>query len=293
MNSNTHPLRLSIAIPSSFIDTYPNKAQKTQQIGRIGRAAAIFQVSEILVYQDKKTPAQRKNSQLITRVLEYLETPQYLRKHLFGKLPELRFAGLLPPLRTPHHPIEKRLRNLNHGEFREGYAYLKGQRPVVDVGVEVPLPLIQEEEKLPTRITVQIHRDRDGVLAAHPFSHSDPPAYWGYKTRQIQLSLADFLYKSTRYKLIVAATRKGDLVNEQVSSLYQSWQKTGHLLLLFGSHEEGLDAIFRRMGQDLSSIAQYQVNFLLDQGVATIRVEEAILIGLTTFRFLERGPTVS
>lgn len=35
--------------------------------------------------------------------LEYVETPQYLRKALFPKHPALRFAGLMNPLDTPHH----------------------------------------------------------------------------------------------------------------------------------------------------------------------------------------------
>jgi predicted SPOUT superfamily RNA methylase MTH1 len=93
--------------------------------------------------------------------------------------------------------------------------------------------------------------------------------------------------------LIVAATRKGELVNSQVASLGRAWKKSGHLLLLFGSHEEGLEAIFRRMGYDLASITKHHVNFLLHQGVATIRVEEAVLIGLATFRFFEQTSAVS
>ena len=35
--------------------------------------------------------------------LEYLETPQYLRKTLFPKSPALRYAGLMNPIDTPHH----------------------------------------------------------------------------------------------------------------------------------------------------------------------------------------------
>ena len=290
MSSNNQPLHLSFAIPSSFVDIYPNRTQQTQQIGRIARAAAIFQVSDILVYQDANNATQRKNSQLISRVLEYMETPQYLRKHLFGKLHELRFVGLLPPLRTPHHPLAKHARNLKNGEIREGFAYQDKQKIVVDIGVEEPLLLMEKHpKKLPTRITVRIHRTGNGRLVAQPCTPPDPSIYWGYKTRQIQQPLTDFLQKSSSYKLIIAATRKGELVDNQVTSLRRAWQKAGHLLILFGSHEEGLDTIFRRMGHDLSSITKYQVNFLAHQGVATIRVDEAILIGLTIFRFIERA----
>ena len=290
MSSNNQPLHLSFAIPSSFLDIYSNRNQQTQQIGRIARAAAIFHVNEILVYQDANNTIQRRNSQLITRVLEYMETPQYLRKHLFGKLRELRYVGLLPPLRTPHHPLEKHARNLKNGEIREGFAYEDKQKIVVDVGVEKPLLLMEKySKKLPSRITVQIHRSDNGRLIAQPCNPPDASIYWGYKIRQIQQPLTDFLQKSSSYKLVIAATRKGELVDNQVTSLRRAWQKAGHLLLLFGSHEEGLDVIFRRMGHDLSSITKHQVNFLAHQGVATIRVEEAVLIGLATFRLIEQA----
>jgi predicted SPOUT superfamily RNA methylase MTH1 len=37
------------------------------------------------------------------RVMQYLETPQYLRKALFPIHPDLKLAGLLNPLDAPHH----------------------------------------------------------------------------------------------------------------------------------------------------------------------------------------------
>ena len=201
-----------------------------------------------------------------------------------------REKPLLPPLRTPHHPLEKHSGNLKNGEIREGFAYKEKQKIVVDIGVEAPLLLMKKyPKKLPARITVQVYRTGKGRLVAQPCTSPDPSTYWGYKTRQIQQPFTDFLQKASSSRLIIAATRKGELVNSQVTSLRRAWQKAGQLLLLFGSHEEGLDAIFQRMGHDLSSITEYQVNFLTHQGVATIRVDEAILIGLTTFRFIERA----
>ena len=47
--------------------------------------------------------------------LEYLETPQYLRKALFPRSPALRFAGLMNPIDCPHH-----LRVDEWGAYREG-----------------------------------------------------------------------------------------------------------------------------------------------------------------------------
>ncbi len=47
--------------------------------------------------------------------LEYLECPQYLRKDLFPVHKDLKNAGLLNPLDTPHH-----LRANEFSKYREG-----------------------------------------------------------------------------------------------------------------------------------------------------------------------------
>jgi predicted SPOUT superfamily RNA methylase MTH1 len=287
-SSNT-PLSLSIAIPSSFIDVYSSKAQKTQQIGRIARAAAIFQVDEILVYLDRETREQARNQQLITRVLEYVETPQYLRKHLFAKISELQYAGLLPPLRTPHHPLEKHSGALKQGEIRDGYAFKEKNLRVIDVGVESFLPLLDAQSiDLPTRMTVRISRTKSGDLETRPSRPPRPSIYWGYKVTGIQSLFGEFLLKSSSNGYIVALSRKGAAIRKKRDLLHRQWKQANRLLLLFGSHKEGLAEILEREGYRLSSVANHTINLLSHQGVATIRTEEAVGIGLAVFRLIEQ-----
>jgi predicted SPOUT superfamily RNA methylase MTH1 len=287
--SGNTPLSLSIAIPSSFIDVYSSKAQKTQQIGRIARAAAIFQVDEIFVYLDRENQKQARNLRLITRVLEYVETPQYLRKHLFGKISELQYAGLLPPLRTPHHPLEKHSKALKQGEIRDGYAFKEKNLRVIDVGVESVLPFLDAESiDLPTRITVKISRTKSGDLVVRPSRPPRPLIYWGYKVIGTQSLLGEFLLKSSSYGYIVALSRKGVAISKKRDLLHRQWKQATRLLLLFGSHKEGLAEILEREGYRLSSIANHTINLLNHQGVATIRTEEAVGIGLAIFRLIEQ-----
>lgn len=282
------PLGLSIAIPTSFIDVYQNKAQKTQQIGRIARALAIFQVDEIILYCDRKK--QTKNLHFISQILEYMETPQYLRKHLFGRLPELQYVGLLPPLRTPHHPLAKKATDLKNGEIREGVAFEKQRKQVVDVGVETPLPLLQSQPvQSSRRITVQIRRNKSGKLITIPYSFHQPKQYWGYSVTSVDSSLGEFLTNTTKYRLTIATSRKAAPLEDQVSQIRTQWQKQNRLLLLFGSHKEGLPEILQRENLNMAAIANHSVNLVFNQGTATIRTEEAVLIGLTAFRFFERN----
>ena len=131
--------KLAIAIPASVISDTPHLREKTSKIGLIGRAAAIFRVDEIIVYLDNPKTNQIRDLEFIALLLNYLETPQYLRKRLFKLEPDLQFAGILPPLRTPHHPISGKTRDLKAGEYREGLVLSKDKEGLlVDIGVEQP-----------------------------------------------------------------------------------------------------------------------------------------------------------
>ncbi len=286
-STNTHLHRpISIAIPASFIEIYSSIARQTSQIGRIARAACIFCVDEILIYSDQSTRNQARQRRLITRVLEYLDTPQYLRKHIFGKLPELRYVGLLPPLRTPHHPIEKHSRVLRDDEIREGYVSRKGKRLMVDVGVEYLLPLLKPHpEQIPCRVTVRITQTTKGTFEA---SLSPPPMkYWGYRTVDTNQSLGAILKDKTKFDLIVATSRQAQPINEVWRVLQSRWQQAGRILVLFGSHGEGLVEILQHEGIKLPSLVDFTVNTAPGQGVATIRTEEAVFLSLAVLRLLE------
>ncbi len=285
----TIPNQLSIAIPASFSDMHSNLAQKTEQIGRIARAAAINRVGEILVFPDFSSRNQAPQRRLITRILEYLDTPQYLRRHLFGKLPELRRVGLLPPLRTPHHPTERRAQKLGDGEIREGYAYHKDGKLVVDVGVEHPLPFLNPAQShTPCRVTVEIKRMINGVLTAQPAAPPTPKVYWGYKVLDIQQSLSEFLKKNRVYDLVVATSRRAPPITEIWEKLHSRWKRAKRVLVLFGSHNQGLREILQREGHRLQTLTDFLVNTVHNQGVETIRTTEAVFLSLSVLRLLEQ-----
>jgi predicted SPOUT superfamily RNA methylase MTH1 len=72
-----------------------------------------------------KMMADLTTTEFFVKNLEYLETPQYLRKMLFPKHTALRFASLMNPLDTPHH-----MRATEWCQYREGVVM---NRPVKDV----------------------------------------------------------------------------------------------------------------------------------------------------------------
>ncbi len=121
---------LSIVVPSSIVDNAQSLELKTYLVGQIAKAAAILQVNEIIVLSNDKTQARRQHNtqesttEFFVKNLEYLETPQYLRKALFPVSQSLKYSGLMNPIDTPHH-----LRVTQWYPYREG-AIIK--RPVKD-----------------------------------------------------------------------------------------------------------------------------------------------------------------
>lgn len=63
---------LSIAIPASVVSDTPHLREKTSKIGMIGRAAAIFKVNAIIIYPDDPRANQKKDMELIDRLLTYI-----------------------------------------------------------------------------------------------------------------------------------------------------------------------------------------------------------------------------
>lgn len=157
---------VSIAIPGSVVSNAQTRELQTQLAGQIARAAAVFRIDEVIIFDDglgstlktfsnyrrgpssqqsnrnskevsnednndhdeqqklhnredkPKTQQQKPSTDphiFLTRILQYIECPQYLRRKFFPMHPDLQFAGLLPPLDAPHH-----LRRGDVSAFREG-----------------------------------------------------------------------------------------------------------------------------------------------------------------------------
>lgn len=119
---------ISIAVPGSILENAQSPELRAYLAGQIARAACIFSVDEVIIFDDvgdkmgdKKskiddiegTKVARKSCIQLARILQYLECPQYLRKFFFPIHADLKYAGLLNPLDAPHH-----LRLQNDFHFR-------------------------------------------------------------------------------------------------------------------------------------------------------------------------------
>ena len=278
-------IKLWVAIPDSTLIECVDLMEKTVKAGYIARACAIHRVNRIYIYHDKKERA-RADQRLLSILLQYIETPQYLRRHLFPKMPELAYAGMLPPLRIPSHQVETELSEVKVGDLREGYCYRRAGTYYVDVGLSKPAQLQSNEVNL-GRVLVRIERT-EPELACTIADKSAIKGYWGFTVKQTEELTK--LIKSLKPVLVLATSREGQPVAENLGRLQELLSSHERCLILFGSPRRGLKEILQEEGATLHNVAHMTLNFVPEQGTATVRTEEALYIVLGIINLLMHIP---
>jgi len=258
-------LKLSVAIPQSALSDESLKIDKTRKISVLARACAIFKVDTIYIYQEGNN---KSEGGLMVMILKYLETPQFLRRRLFPKMNDLKFAGVLHPLRIPSHVTPVNFKKIKTGDIREGIVVsIKGKK-FVDVGIN---QLIQYYGNTPTgkRVTV---RFKEGYpkLSIKDIDKSEVPTYWGYSVKE----RANLFSVLSEWKgNIILTSRKGKHVSsEQLTKYTESNEPT---LVVFGSPEKGIHEI---IGGRMNKVQNAKsLNFFPNQATETVRLEEALL----------------
>jgi predicted SPOUT superfamily RNA methylase MTH1 len=258
---------INIAIPASFVSALSHLRDKTTALGQLGRAAAIYRVDHLIIYKDHPD-----ESLTMKYILGYLETPQYLRKYVFDKRSELQYVGMLPPLRTPHHPI---IEKVKIGEYREGVVVWRNEvEYLVDIGLDKMMKVKGKAPKKGTRITTKI-TDIKKELTGKRIKKKDIPIYWGYDLRGSKKKLSD-LVRSPEWDLTIATSRAGTEISVVKSNLEISWEKSENTLVVFGSYKEGINEMMKREGTKIGDVFDYNLNMIPNQGTATVRTEEAV-----------------
>lgn len=273
---------LSIAIPASVVSDTPHLREKTSKIGLIGRASAIFRVTEVIVYPDNPGSNQNRDMGLVTTLLAYMETPQYLRKALFKLNPDLQYAGILPPLRTAHHPLNPKGKDLKVGEFREGVILSRTENNcLLDIGIEEPVLVRNAELPIGNRVTVRIAKTGKPIEAKIS-DRCEAPDYWGYHVTFEKHPLGRII-QSRNYGLTLATSKYGRPLGCVAGQIGERWEKANDVLVAFGAPSIGLNKIVKREGLRLDDLVDFAVNTIPLQGTETVRTEEAIIASLASF----------
>jgi len=285
---------LSVLIPSSIVDNAQSKELRTYLIGEIARTLGIFKVSEVIIFHDKLKDNSKDYINYFIKNLQYLETPQYLRKTLFPMSEDLKLSGLMNPLESQHH-----LRKDEWSPYREGCVLerpVNGEYSWVNIGLNKDCKINQ---KLPprTRVTVKLNETHfDPKLKYYTgtvVSMSEPfiknGTYWGYVVRVCETYndiFSDSIYKEG-YDFIIGTSDKGENYR---NANYEKKKDFKHCLIIFG----GISGIEGMMIDDehnqinskdnVGKNFDLYLNTCMNQGLRTIRTEEAILISLAVIK---------
>ena len=254
----------------------------------------------------------------LTHILAYLETPPYLRKHLFPIHPDLRHAGSLPSLDMPHH-----LRQNEWCQYREGVTVkdiphrrekriwrIPSGHSYIDTGLRERV-FVPSTIPPNTRVTVKFKDDEkpdtvpgrellaDAVAPSAP--REEAGYYWGYSVRSAG-SLSAVLTECPfdgGYDLTFGTSERGVPLSNfnDTSSGQPSVPEFKHLLVVFGG-VAGLEVAVKadeeleQLGvKTPEALFDHWINLCPGQGSRTIRTEEAIWLGLMGLRglVLNRG----
>jgi methyltransferase len=263
---------LWITIPDSSLSDEQTKRDKSIKIAQFARACSIFKVKRIYIYHDSLSHFEKDDPHLLKTILRYLDTPQYLRKILFPMMHQLQYAGILHPIKAPHHRVVDDIKKIKAGDIRTGVVVkVKGQL-FVEVGLGSLVPFMGdgfEGKKVNVRFT-ESYPNLKSVQAIE----EDIFDYWGYEVKEVP-SISKLL-TSVEETDIIITSRKGRHFKNIEAQLADHAKSVQNILVAFGSPKYGLHEILAKEGASIKPY-RYVVNMFPNQGTETVRLEEAVL----------------
>ena len=275
---------ISVLLPASLVADSSDLRQITLKVGMTGRALAIFRVDRVCIYNDDdpRVKHQEEQARIIKSLLSYIETPQYLRKILFPRSDELRYAGLLYPLRTPNHPLQDEKNR--EGDYREGVVIESGERSILELGLPEK-GVFNGKLPLKQRLTLRLGGRFGNFIQVTPLAREEIPEYWGFSITHAK-SLSEGL-KAVDSDYYIGTSRRGQNLYEAVQAIKSS--KPRSVAVAFGGPYAGLFEICERQGVDALELFDVVINVVPNQGTATVRTEEALVAALSLLNALIEG----
>ena len=268
---------LSIFIPNSFLSESKDLKIRTYKVGVLGRALAVFQADNVVIYNDDQEMNEdgENDGTFMAEVLSYMNTPQYLRKQAFPIKPELKHVGILPPLRTPHHPVNNQP---DVGDYRQGFTVKRNKKGTyVDIGMD-KLAFCKEQLSVKKIFDFKITKIAKKEVIVTPDKPDD--VYWGYNVISSNKSLKNSL-KLIKPDLVVETTRYGDYIDSIFDELKHKVDECKSIAILFGGPYSSIQEDVSNPNWDL-----VKLNTIPDQGTETVRTEEAVVATLSLFNFM-------
>ncbi len=267
-------LRFDVSIPDSFLYDVSTEIDKILKIFQLSRALSIFRVNNLYIYHDKLLNANKNDLQFMVTILEYLDTPPYLRRKLYPKLEILKNVGKLHPIRSHHHKDRLEIKDLKGGEIRIGVIEKRRDAYFVDVGLSIPIQYDGKFRHDGRKVNVKLLRHKNYISAIDIEKNEITELYWGYNIHPIR-DLKNIIDKFP-ISSIILTSKHSKYFNpfENEFSKLNGLLGNNSTLVVFGSPKFGLNSILSKEKMNISKY--YCYNFFPNQGTQTVRLEESI-----------------
>ncbi|MFK5604385.1 putative RNA uridine N3 methyltransferase [Haloferax volcanii] len=280
-------MKLSVLVPSSLVREAEDKREATRKLGYVARAAAVFRANELVVFPDEDGE-NNWGGEFVETVLRYAATPPYLRKEVWGKRDELRYAGILPPVLVASTTADD---SDESPALREGIVTEVGpdDRVRVNCGMQHPISLfvppgmdLTEGERVAVRISSREPvraRIVDEPLPGFDVSRMDLTEALGRPDAGVRIA-------TSRYGEPLSVPTLGDLTARITD--------TGGMTVVFGSPGRGLPDMLGMPPEDVADVEpsvgpgfDLWLNTIPRQGSEVVRTEEAMFASLASLTLTE------
>jgi predicted SPOUT superfamily RNA methylase MTH1 len=264
---------LSVAIPDSSLIDSKTLMEKSLRVAQFARAISIFRVKKVYLYHDVSFTVQSNDLKLITLLLEYLDTPQYLRKLLYPKMKILQFAGMLPPIQSPHHKKFVRASEIRGEEVRTGVLLRDKGKWVANVGLDRTIPFVGTA-KSTRKTNFKLSVKKGQLVANETHERAGDSEYRGYQVICVG-TLSEIAGRFPDVKFLITS-RRGKQVSLIIPLLAKVFKHASEVALVFGSPRNDVWEIVNKIDANLVK-SSLTINMFPLQGTYTVRLEEALL----------------
>ena len=187
--------------------------------------------------------------------------------------PPLKFAGLLPPLRTRSHPLDSEPSELAVGMIRWGVQVRLGK---IDIGVG---QLVDHSEALSERMPTLLRiTETNPKIRVEVANRNEIDKYWGFEVERI-IGLVERLSNSSHLTRVIFS-RNAPPYNRLENELISTVSNTKSILGVFGGPKHGVLELLSEVKEAIKENSDFWVNTIQGQGTETVRLEEAVLASL-------------
>ncbi|EGC37304.1 hypothetical protein DICPUDRAFT_150135 [Dictyostelium purpureum] len=295
---------VSIAIPSDCLKDIESEEMKTYVIEMISRQVTMNKIDEIIVYKtddyDDTDNTQQSNLNLLLKILEYIETPSYLREELFNTLDkDFFYVDKLNRLNSTQEEV-----NADDKLYREGVVTDQQFRnqSIISVGLEKQV-LISKRLNPGTRVTIDMKQenfteeelskiinttDEQYTLGRviSPQNIKKEGYYWGHHVRLVN-SMDEIAstceYKDTKtYDYSILLSDFGEQFPSPTDPMLNNAKRYNHLLIIFANNHKKFNPADRLNSEVL--IPDTHINTLFNFNNVPIRFEENLFVTLSKLK---------